>query len=47
MSIINYDMSGFTSRAEALTMLNVLRDQFTRATELLNTEYVQDFVKGA
>ena len=24
--IINYDMSGFTSRAEALTMMNVNRD---------------------
>lgn len=27
MNVVSYDMSGFTSRAEAQTMLNVLRDE--------------------
>lgn len=30
IKIINYDMKGYTSRAEALTMLNVLTDNSNR-----------------
>ena len=38
MDIINYDMSGFTSRQEAETMLDVLRDGFVRDLEILKEE---------
>lgn len=38
MNVINYDMSGFTSRAEAQTMLDVLRDQVNRNLEILKDE---------
>src|SRR3990167_5224216 len=35
MDIINFDMSGFSSRAEAETMLDVLRDGVVRDLEIL------------
>lgn len=35
IAVINYDMSGYTSRSEAQTMLDVLRDEYTRALEIL------------
>lgn len=38
MKIINYDMSGYTSRAEAQTMLDVLRDNHIRNIEILKDE---------
>lgn len=38
MKIINYDMSGYTSRQEATTMLDVLRDNIVRNTEILQQE---------
>ena len=47
MYIINYDMSGFTSRVEAETMLDVLRDGALRATSLLRDKKVQDFINGS
>jgi hypothetical protein len=34
MKIINWDMSGFTSRSEAQTMLDVLRDDYTRIVNI-------------
>lgn len=43
MRIINYDMSGYTSRAEAQTMLNVLRDNFQRNIDFLKEKENQDF----
>ena len=38
MDIINYDMSGFSSSSEALTMINVLRDRVVRNLEILKDE---------
>ncbi len=38
MKIINFDMSGFTSRQEAQTMLDVLRDNITRNLDALKDE---------
>lgn len=37
MRIINYDMSGYTSRTEAQTMLDVIRDNLTRCTDILKS----------
>lgn len=38
MRIINYDMSGYTSRTEAQTMLDVIRDNINRNLETLKDE---------
>lgn len=38
MKIINYDMSGYTSRSEAQTMLDVLRDQYRGSIAVLKDE---------
>jgi hypothetical protein len=38
MKIINYDMSGYTSRMEAQTMLDVLRDDYLRCVEVLKDD---------
>lgn len=38
MKIINYDMSGYTSRAEAQTMLDVIRDNIIRNFDVLKDE---------
>ena len=38
MSIINYDMSNYTSRVEAQTMLDVLRDAVSRNVEILKED---------
>jgi len=45
MNIINYDMSGFTSRLEAQTMLDVLRDNYVRNMESLREPRVQEKLK--
>ena len=48
MKVINYDMSGFTSRQEATTMLNVLHDEYTKCITLLKKEgNKQSFITGA
>ncbi|MCK5614910.1 hypothetical protein KAR91_74295 [Candidatus Pacearchaeota archaeon] len=47
MYIISYDMSGFTSRLEATTMLDLLRDSYLRALGVLREIQVQTFVKNA
>ena len=44
---IQYDMSGYTSRTEAETMLDVLRDRFTQALNLLKDKKAVDFINGA
>ena len=46
MYIINYDMSGYTSRSEAQTMLDILRDRASTAIKELKDIKVQDFVIG-
>ena len=38
MKIINYDMSGYTSRLEATTMLDVLKDNMSRNMEILKDD---------
>jgi hypothetical protein len=42
--VIQYDMSGFTSRIEAEDMINVLRDAALRQLKLLKDKKVTDFV---
>ena len=38
MKVINYDMSGFSSRTEAQTMLDVLRDNILRNMDALKDD---------
>ena len=45
--VIQYDMSGFTSRIEAEDMINILRDAALRALSLLRDKKTQDFINGA
>lgn len=47
MFVINYDMSGFTSRAEAQTMLDVLKDEFLEAVSVLRDIKKRDFTNAA
>ena len=47
MYVINYDLSGFSSRYEAETMLDVLRDGYVRALSLLRDIKTRDFINGA
>ena len=42
MRIISYDMAGYTSRTEAETMLDVLRDNITRNIEVLREQKHQE-----
>ena len=46
MMVIQYDMSGFTSRQEALTMLNVLRDEYKLAMAELDKQSKKAFVQN-
>ena len=45
--VIQYDMSGFTSRIEAEDMINILRDAALRGLSILRDKKVQDFINGA
>ena len=45
--VIQYDMSGFTSRVEAEDMINILRDAALRGLAILRDKKAQDFVNGA
>jgi len=45
--VIQYDMSGFTSRVEAEDMINILRDAALRTLALLRDKKTQDFMTGA
>ena len=45
--VIQYDMSGFTSRIEAEDMINVLRDGALRCLSILRDKKTQDFITGA
>lgn len=42
---INYDMSGFTSRSEAESMITVLRDGMMRDAAIIRDEKQQTFIK--
>ena len=46
MYVIIYDMGGFTSRLEATTMLDMLRDSYLRALGILKEIKVQTFISG-
>ena len=45
--VIEYDMSGFTSRVEAEDMINVLRDAALRGLSMLSDKKQQTFMLGA
>ena len=45
--IIQFDMGGYTSRKEAESMVNILRDAALRAMSILRDEKSKDFVNGA
>lgn len=45
--MINYDMSGYTSRQEATTMLDVLMDRANDGLKLLKEKQYTDFISGA
>jgi len=42
MNMINYDMSGYTSRSETQTMLDVLNDQVTNTISFLKKKQNQE-----
>ncbi len=44
---INYDMSGYTSRGEAESMITILRDRANWAIKSLQDKKVQEFMIGA
>jgi hypothetical protein len=45
--VIQFDMSGFTSRGEAESMINVLRDGYLRCLSILRDIKSQTFMIGA
>ena len=45
--VIQYDMSGYTSRVEAEDIINVLRDSALRGLAILRDKKAQDFINGA
>ena len=47
MYVIQYDMSGFSSRAEAQTMLDVLWNGYVTAIRILNEKNKQTFMENA
>ena len=44
ISCIQYDMSGYTSRGEAESMVNILRDAALRGIQILKNKKTQTFV---
>ena len=45
--VIQYDMSGYTSRIEAEDMINVLRDAALRGLSLLRDKKAKEFIDNA
>lgn len=45
--VIQYDLSGFTSRTEAEDMINVLRDAALRGLAVLRDKKAQEFINDA
>jgi len=45
--VIQYDLSGFTSRVEAEDMINILRDAALRNLSILRDQKVVTFINGA
>ena len=46
IDLINFDMSGYTSRQEALTMINILWGKYQDIMDLLKDKKYTDFMKG-
>ncbi len=46
VAVIRYDMSGFTSRQEALTMINSLLLEYNAAIKELKEKDTQEFIKN-
>lgn len=44
---VAYDMSGYSSRVEAETILDVNRDRYMKCLEILQMKVKQDFITGA
>ncbi len=47
INVIQWDMSGFTSRIEAEDMVNILRDAALRGLAILRDKKSQEFIKTA
>jgi len=47
INVIQWDMSGYTSRVEAEDMINILRDTVLRNLAILRDKKTQDFINGA
>ena len=47
MLVIQYDMSGYTGKREAETMLDVLIDEYNKAIKLLRDQEVKKFMSAA
>lgn len=45
--VIQWDMSGFTSRTEAEDMINILRDSALRGLSIIRDDKQRTFMKGA
>lgn len=45
--VIQYDLSGYTSRTEAEDMINILRDAALRGLSILRDKKTVDFINGA
>jgi len=45
--VIQYDMSGYTSKTEAEDMVSILRDSALRGLAILRDTATQDFINGA
>ena len=45
--VVMYDMSGYSSRGEAQTIIDVCRDSFVRDIEILKDLKAQEFIEGA
>ncbi len=45
--VIQWDMSGYSSRIEAEDMINILRDAALRGMSILRDKKAQDFINGA
>jgi hypothetical protein len=45
--VIQYDMSGFTSRGEAESMITILRDGYLRCLQFLRDKNTETFMNGA
>jgi len=45
--VINYDLSGFTTRIEGEDMINILRDSALRGLSIIRDKKAVDFINGS